>query len=129
ARSLENRWEAKLAELAEAEAALAVQTGTRPELPSPEQLAATVADLPTLWSAPTTSDKDRKRLLRTLLGDVTITPSTTDPTHIDLGLRGKSGATQQIPVTRRPSAVQLRDTDPAAVALARRVGPTLDNAA
>ena len=48
---------------------------TQPELPSPDQLAVTIADLPALWSAPTTSDKDRKRLLRTLLADVTITPS------------------------------------------------------
>jgi DNA invertase Pin-like site-specific DNA recombinase len=128
ARSLEARWEAKLADLAEAEAALATQTGARPELPNPEQLAATVADLPTLWSAPTTTDKDRKRLLRTLLGDITITPSAEQPTQLDIGLRWKSGATQQIQVTRRKSAVQLRNTDPAAIALARRVGPTLDNA-
>jgi hypothetical protein len=25
-----------------------------------------------LWAAPTTSDKERKRLLRTLIGDVTL---------------------------------------------------------
>jgi DNA invertase Pin-like site-specific DNA recombinase len=128
ARSLEARWEARLADLAEAEAALAIQTGTRPELPSPEQLAATVADLPALWSAPTTSDKDRKRLLRTLLGDVTITPSTADATRVGVGLRWKSGASQQIQVTRRKNAVQLRNTDPAAIAMARRIGPSLDNA-
>jgi DNA invertase Pin-like site-specific DNA recombinase len=128
ARSLEARWETRLAELAEAQAALAAQTSARPQLPSPQQLAATVADLPTLWSAPTTTDKDRKRLLRTLLGDVTITPSTQDSTRLDIGLRWKSGATQQIQLTRRKNATQLRNTDPAAVALARRIGPTLDNA-
>ena len=129
ARSLESRWEVRLAELAEAQAALATQASSRPQLPRPEQLAATVADLPALWSASTTSDKDRKRLLRTLLGDVTITPSTQDNTRLDVGLRWKSGATQQIPVTRRRNAVQLRNTDPAAIALARRIGPSLDNAA
>ena len=128
ARSLEARWEARLADLAEAQAALATHTGTRPQLPDPEQLAATVADLPSLWSAPTTSDRDRKRLLRTLLGDVTITPSTQDSSRLDVGLRWKSGATQQIPVTRRRNATQLRNTDPAAIALAHRIGPTLDNA-
>jgi DNA invertase Pin-like site-specific DNA recombinase len=128
ARSLEARWEARLADLAEAQAALATHTGTRPQLPSPEQLAATVADLPGLWSAPTTSDRDRKRLLRTLLGDVTVTPSTQDSTRLDVGLHWKSGATQQIPVTRRRNATQLRNTDPAAIALAHRIGPTLDNA-
>src|SRR5204863_446998 len=127
ARSLEARWEARLAELTESHAALATQVSSRPCLPSPDQLAATVADLPALWAAPTTSDKDRKRLLRTLLGDVTITPSASDPAQITVGLRWKSGASQQAQVTRRRSAVQLRCTDPAAIELARRLGPGLDN--
>jgi hypothetical protein len=129
ARSLEARWEARLSDLAQAQAALATQTSTHTPLPSPEQLAATVTDLPTLWSAPTTSDKDRKRLLRTLLGDVTITPSTQDTTRVGVGLHWNSGATQQIQVTRRRNAIQLRNTDPAAIALARRIGTGLDNAA
>jgi hypothetical protein len=46
-----------------------------------------------------------------------------------VGLRFKSGASQQLPVTRRRNAIQLRTTDPAAIELARRVGPSLDNAA
>jgi excisionase family DNA binding protein len=129
ARSLEARWEARLTDLADAEAALAAQRSARPELPSPGQLAATIADLPALWSAPTTSDKDRKRLLRTLLGDVTITPSAENPSQITAGLRWKSGATQQVCLTRRKNAIQLRSTDPAAIELARRIGPGLDNAA
>jgi helix-turn-helix protein len=128
ARSLETRWETALAELAEANTSLAAQSQAQPELPCPEQLAATVADLPVLWAAETTSDKDRKRLLR-LLADVTITPSETDPTQLAVGLRWKSGASCQLAVTRRRSAIQLRTTDPAAIALARRIGPSLDNAA
>ena len=127
ARSLEARWETRLTDLAQAEAALAAQLSARPELPSAEQLAATVADLPALWSAPTTSDKDRKRLLRTLLGDVTITPSDADPAQLTAGLRWKSGATQQLHLTRRKNAIQLRTTSPAAIELARRIGPGLDN--
>jgi len=127
ARSLEGRWETRLTGLAEAEAMLAAQLSAQPELPSPGQLAATIADLPGLWSAPTTSDKDRKRLLRTLLADVTITPPAADPARISVGLRWKSGASQQIKVTRRRSAVQLRCTDPAAIELARRIGASLDN--
>jgi hypothetical protein len=63
ARTLEARWEARLARLAEAEAALAAQRSAQPELPAPGALAATVADLPALWADPATSDKDRKRLL------------------------------------------------------------------
>jgi Recombinase zinc beta ribbon domain len=127
ARTLETRWETTLADLAQARAALAVQAQAQPELPSPDQLAATVADLPTLWAAPTTGDKDRKRLLRTLLADVTITPSAQDPAQISVGLRWKSGTSQQVQVTRRKNAIQLRTTSPAAVDLARRIGPALDN--
>ena len=43
------------------------------------------------------------------------------------GCTGRSGASQQVQVTRRRSAVQLRCTDPAAIELARRIGPGLDN--
>jgi excisionase family DNA binding protein len=129
ARSLEARWEARLAELADAEAALAAQRSAQPELPAPGQLAGIVADLPALWADPATSDKDRKRLLRALLADVTVTPDAEDRTRILVGLRWKSGAGQQVPATRRKNAIQLRSTDPAAIGLARQIGPQLGNAA
>jgi hypothetical protein len=57
------------------------------------------------------------------------TPSAEDPTQITVGLRWKSGASQQVPATRRENAIQLRSTAPAAVELARRIGPALDNSA
>jgi DNA invertase Pin-like site-specific DNA recombinase len=129
ARTLEARWETRLADLADAEAALATQRSAQPELPAPDQLAATAADLPALWASPATSDKDRKRLLRALLADVTITPDDQDRARIMVGLHWKSGASQQVPVTRRKNAIQLRSTDPAAIGLARKIGPHLDNAA
>jgi DNA invertase Pin-like site-specific DNA recombinase len=127
ARTLETRWETALAAAAQAEATLATQAQAQPELPHPDQLAATIADLPALWSAPTTSSKDRKRLLRTLLADITITLSPTDHTQLLIGLRWKSGASQQIPITRRTNITQRHTTAPAAIELARKLGPTCDN--
>ena len=127
ARTLEARWETRLAGLADAEAALAAQRSAQPELPAPAQLAGIVADLPALWADAATSDRDRKRLLRALLADVTITPDAEDRTRVLVGLRWKSGASQQVPVTRRKNAIQLRSTDPAAIGLARHIGPHLDN--
>jgi DNA invertase Pin-like site-specific DNA recombinase len=129
ARTLEARWEARLGDVADAEAALAAQRSAQPELPAPDQLAATAADLPALWVSPATSDKDRKRLLRALLADVTITPRADEPSRILVGLRWKSGACQQVAATRRKNAIQLRSTDPAAIDLACQIGPQLDNAA
>ena len=48
--------------------------GAQTPLPPPAELAAAVADMQGLWAAPSTSDRDRKRLLRTMLGDVTLRP-------------------------------------------------------
>jgi len=101
ARTLEARWEARLAGLADAEAALAAQRSARPELPAPDQLAATVADLPALWADPATSDKDRKRLMRALLADVTITPDSQDRTRSWSGCAGNPGPASR---SRSPGA-------------------------
>src|SRR3989442_3968701 len=72
ARSLEHRWEDMLKGLTEAEAALAAAQAAATPLPPRADLEALAADLPRLWNASTTSPKDRKRLLRTLIADVTL---------------------------------------------------------
>jgi DNA invertase Pin-like site-specific DNA recombinase len=126
ARSLEARWEARLLELADAEAALAAARHTQTPLPPKEELAAAVGDLPRLFSAPSTADRDRKRLLRTLLGDVTLRPGAT-ARELRVGLRWNSGATEEILVQRLSPVTEWRRTAPAAVALAREIGPGLTN--
>ena len=123
ARTLETRWEARLTELADTQAALAAQLADQAPLPEPAQLADTAARLPALWHAPTTSSKDRKRLLRTLLGDVTILPAA-DPGHVRIGLRWNCGTTEDLLIQRYQ---QQPRTSPAALNLARRLGPAMDN--
>src|SRR5439155_1327271 len=59
ARTLESRWETKLAALAESEAALATAKATKPPLPATDSLRSLAADLPRLWHADTTSPRDR----------------------------------------------------------------------
>jgi DNA invertase Pin-like site-specific DNA recombinase len=99
ARSLEQRWEAKLAVVAEAEAALQAQTAQRPPLPHTPDLEALAADLARLWNEPTTSPRDRKRILRTLINDVTLT---SDPSgdEIRVGIRWRAGAHEEQLATR-----------------------------
>lgn len=123
ARTLETRWEAQLAELADAEAALAGQLASQAPLPDPGQLTRAAARLPGLWHAPTTSSKDRKRLLRTLLSSITLMPAD-DPAFISIGLHWNSGATDEI-LTGRYS--QQTRTSPAAIDLARQLGPAMNN--
>jgi DNA invertase Pin-like site-specific DNA recombinase len=126
ARSLESRWEAKLAAVAEAEAALVATRAAVPTLPPRAELEALATDLPALWNASTTSAKDRKRLLRTLVADVTLTSQVTG-TEVWVGIRWHSGVGEQI-VARRPSPQYVTTRTPSrATELIVQRGPTLTN--
>ncbi|MGC7097662.1 recombinase family protein [Amycolatopsis lurida] len=100
ARSLESRWEVKLAAAAEAEVALETARAAKPPLPGRSTLEALAADLPRLWDDPDTSPRDRKRLLRTLVADVTLLP-TDDPREARIGVRWHTGATDEVTVHRK----------------------------
>ncbi|MGW4995531.1 recombinase family protein [Streptomyces mirabilis] len=99
ARSLESRWEAKLAALAQAETALADLIAAEPALPEAARLRELARDLPALWQAPTTTAKDRKRLLRTLIADVTVRH--VDDARAHIGVRWHTGAVDEITCDRR----------------------------
>src|SRR6266487_903140 len=76
ARGLETEWNTALQHVADAEAELARRQQRRPVPLTDEQRATILAlgeDLNQVWAAPSTTDKDRKQLLRTLLDDVHIT--------------------------------------------------------
>jgi excisionase family DNA binding protein len=126
ARSLENRWEEKLRELKDAEARLAEHIVPSNE-PSREQLQALARDLPALWAAKTTAQRDRKRLLRSLIADITLTSDPDHPT-VQIGIRWQSGAAEQHTITRPQTAGEAHSTPPEALELIRRLGPHRSNA-
>ena len=125
ARGLEAAWEKALTELAAAEAELARRQTARPATLTAAERAAILAlgdDLTAVWDAPSTTDKDRKQLLRTLLEEVNITVHRDhDSGHADLVLRWKGGAITElaIPIKRTPPR-RLR-TDEDTVDLIRRL--------
>lgn len=121
ARSLESRWEQRLAALAETEKALTDTHAALPPLPSRVELEALIADMAGLWHAPTTSSRDRKRLLRTLIADVTLLAEP-DFAKARVGIRWHTGATDEITLSRRQNVTQYRHTDPAAIDMARQLG-------
>ena len=122
ARNLEARWEARLAALAEAGQALESARDSLPPLPSRADLEKLAADLPALWHAPTTSSKDRKRLLRTLIADVTLLPEP-DPGKARIGIRWHTGATDELTVARAVHPGTARRSPSPAVEMVRQLGP------
>ena len=118
ARSLEARWEARLAALAEAEQALEAASESLPPLPRRPELEKLAADLPGLWHAPATSSKDRKRLLRTLIADVTLLPEP-DQAKVRIGIRWHTGATDELTVARAAHPGTAKRSPPPAVEMVR----------
>jgi DNA invertase Pin-like site-specific DNA recombinase len=108
ARGLETEWNTALQQLADAENELARRETARPKILTPQEKQAILAlgdDLAGVWSAPTTTDKDRKRLLRTLLDEVGIRVHRNhDGGRADLILRWKGSAIAElsVPLKRKP---------------------------
>jgi excisionase family DNA binding protein len=69
-------------------------------------------DLPAVWDAPTTTDKDRKQLLHALLDEVVIA-ITRNPGagQADLLLRWKGGATTDLTLAMRRAQPTIRTSD------------------
>jgi DNA invertase Pin-like site-specific DNA recombinase len=124
ARGLETEWNTALQQVADAEAELARRQTARPKALTPAERDAILAlgdDLGQVWDAPTTTDKDRKQLLRTLLEEVNITARRDDPDpHARLVLRWKGGAITELTVPLRRPQPKIR-TDDDTVDLVRRL--------
>ncbi len=124
ARGLETEWEHALREVADAEAELARREAARPKTLTDGEQAAILAlgdDLGAVWDAPTTTDKDRKQLLRALLDEVNITLHRDDPgPHATLVLRWKGGAISELTVPLRRRQPKIRTSEDT-ISLIRRL--------
>jgi DNA invertase Pin-like site-specific DNA recombinase len=122
ARGLEAEWEKALGALGAAEAELARRERSRPNALSAEQLQAITAlgsDVGRVWSAPTTTDRDRKELLRTLVEEVVVNVER-DEHRAGLTMRWRGGAITELVVALPRSQPPIR-TDEDTVALMRRL--------
>jgi hypothetical protein len=100
ARGLEREWEERLRALDAAKAELARRERERPRVISEAErnrLLRLGPDLAAVWNAATTTPRDRKELLRTLIEDVTIAVDR-DKAAGRLTLRWKGGALNEIEI-------------------------------
>ncbi|WP_020393505.1 helix-turn-helix domain-containing protein, partial [Kribbella catacumbae] len=125
ARGLETEWNTTLQQLADAEEELARREQARPKTLTPQEKQAILAlgnDLDGVWSAATTTDKDRKRLLRSLLDEVNISVHRdNDKGRADLVLRWKGGAITELSVPLKRKPPQRLRTEEDTIDLLRRL--------
>jgi DNA invertase Pin-like site-specific DNA recombinase len=130
ARTLEGNWEKRLRELERAEVDLAAQRARRTNPLSPEELDRLEhagADLRAIFHAPTTSQRDRKLLLRALISEVAVTVEHEAGTA-DVTVTWEGGAkTQLSPLTLRRHGQSYRATPENTVELVRRLAGQYDD--
>ena len=112
---LEAEWNARLRALEEAQRSLDRQRAEDPGALDDDQrrrILALATDFPRLWNDPATPHRERKRMARLLIEDVTVTKTQ----DIALGVRLRGGATRQLRLPLELTAWQRYRTPPAAVA-------------
>ena len=123
ARGLETEWEARLRELAAAEAELHRREASQKRTLTPEQLTKLRllgADLQQVWGAPTTTDRDRKELLHTLLEEVIIAVHRSEQ-RAQLTLRWRGGTVTALNVSLPRSQYRGIRTDEDTIDRLRRL--------
>ena len=128
ARGLERDWENALQQLATAEAELSIREQQRPRTLTEqerEQLLSLGADLGRVWSAPTTTDRDRKQLLRCLIEEVTINVEREQRRAMP-SIRWQGGAITELAVTLPKPQPAIR-TNEDTIELIRRLAAHYDD--
>jgi hypothetical protein len=116
--TLEQQWNEKLARLAALEddyARVTKTDGSELNGHDREQIQALVADLPRVWHDPRTPARERKRMLRLLIEDVTLLRDR----MIQLHIRWKGGATTSLECPIPQGAPDLRRTPATIVEMVR----------
>lgn len=111
---LEAEWNAKLRALAAAQETVEQDRHAGPRVLSTEERAAVLAlaaDFPRLWRDPRTPDRERKRMVRLLIEDVTLHKAE----GLTVGVRFKGGTTQTLTLPAPLPVTHLRRTAQAIV--------------
>lgn len=121
--SLEAEWNSKLRILAAAQQQYDEQTHKQRLLIDAqitEQLLSLATDFPRVWNDPEVESRERKRILRLLIDDVTLINGETIQVHVRL----RGGATRSLTVTKPLPMAQIRKTKPDVV---REIDALLDD--
>ena len=109
ASTLERRWNDALQRVHDLEADLANferRTKRAVTAEQKQQIRQLAENFPRLWAASTTAPRDRKRILRLLVRDITVSQGP-EPKIIRLHIRWQGGTTETLEVARRPNRADV----------------------
>jgi len=129
-RTLEAAWNEKLQEFEQLQVDYAAHCSQKPWQPSEserEEILKLAESIPKIWNAPTSSYKDKKRIIRILIEDVTVMAEAGNP-EFSIGLRYRSGYAETINLIKaRKRCDVVRHTDDT-IAKVRELSITMDDA-
>ena len=124
ARSLERDWNEKLREVEQLQREYLALPKPTALLITPEErqrILRLAQNVPAVWHAPTTTQAERKQLLRYLIKDVTLTKR---EMVIEVRIRWRTEALTEVTVPRPKVVADARRTDAQVVARVRELAPT-----
>jgi len=127
ARTLEARWNEKLSELEELQneyEQYRLRQSWRPTQQDKTEILALAKELPRIWGATTTTAKERKRILRMLIEDITIFAEARQP-DVRLGLRWQNHCVEEIHATKSLPKGTARKHTPQTVESVRTLSGTM----
>ena len=129
ARSLEARWNEKIMELVRVQEEYSQYQSRRSWRPTDQDKADILAlakELPRIWNAATTTAKDRKRILRMLIEDITLFAEARKP-DIRLGLRWRNQCREEVHATKPLPKGTARKHTPQTVELVGKLALTMSD--
>lgn len=113
-RSLETNWNQKLKALEQAKQDYAVYSSKKSWIPSQEEeqdILNLARKIPEIWNAPSATPKEKKRIIRILIEDITVTAEKRCP-DFTVGIRFRSGKCEHLSLKKPlPCADRKRHTD------------------
>lgn len=128
-RSLETNWNQKLKELETAKQDYAVYSSKKAWVPSKEEerdILDLARRIPEIWNAPSSTPREKKRIIRILIEDITVLSEKRCP-DFSIGIRFRSGKYEQLSLKKPlPCADRKRHTD-GTISLIRDLASSMDD--
>ena len=128
-RSLETNWNQKLKELEKIKQDYTVYHSKKPWVPSKEEdrdILDLARKIPEVWNAPSSTSKEKKRIIRILIEDITVLSEKRHP-DFSIGIRFRSGKHEYLSLKKPLPCADSRRHTKDTVALIRELASYMDD--